>query len=363
MGLGALLRFTLFGESHGCCIGVVVEGVPPGIRVDENELRQELSRRKPGGKLVSPRAELDEARIVSGIYRGYTTGAPIAVVIYNRDVDSSFYEEIVKYKPRPGHADLAQRLAAMGFEDYRGGGYRSGRITAGIVAAGYFAKKILEAHGVGVVAYLRKLGWIECEVKPPIDPMSVYSSPVRCPNLDSETEMIKLLEEMIKEGDSVGGVVEAHAYNVPPGLGQPPLDALDADIAKAVISIPGVKAVEFDNGIAMTQLRGSELEEKIVVDDGHVATTMGITGGISTGSTIVVRAFFRPTSTIRKVKETIDWRTLEGTVIEGRGRHDPAIAVRGVAVVEAAIAIVLADHLLRRLSIATSHYYRLERGV
>ncbi|HIQ55413.1 MAG TPA: chorismate synthase [Pyrodictium sp.] len=366
MGFGRLFRVTLFGESHGKLVGVVVEGVPPGLKVSLDELNEELRRRRPGGKLVSSRRELDQAEIVSGVYKGYTTGAPITIIVYNRDVDSSFYEKIVRFKPRPGHADFGARLHSMGFEDYRGGGFHSGRITVGLVAAGYLARKILETLGVSVAGLLRVLGGIECRYNEvPIDRDKVYVSPVRCPDPQSSKRMIEVLEEVASSGDSVGGIIEVHGYGVPKGLGEPHSHSLDADIAYAMFMVPGVKGVETGLGFKLAYMRGSEVEESIRASEGNVDGMGGsgfIWGGYSVSSTIVVRVAIRPTATIGKPRKTIDWRTLEESEIVGSGRHDPAIAVRAVPVIESVLAIVLADHILSWLGWRLAHYYNLERG-
>ena len=366
MGFGRLFRVTLFGESHGPLVGVVVEGVPPGLKVSLDELDEELKRRRPGGKLVSPRRELDQAEIVSGVYKGYTTGAPVAIVIYNRDVDSSFYERVVRFKPRPGHADFGARLYSMGFEDYRGGGFHSGRITVGLVAAGYLARKVLETLGVSVAGLLRVMGGIECKYDElPIDRDKVYASPVRCPDPQSSKRMEELLEEVTRSGDSVGGIIEVHGYGVPKGLGEPHSHSLDADIAHAMFMVPGVKGVEIGLGFRLAYMRGSEVEDSILVDRGNVNGVGGggsIWGGYSVSDTIVVRVVVRPTATIRKPKKTINWRTLEEDGIVGAGRHDPVIAVRAVPVIESVLAIVLADHILSWLGWRLAHYYNLERG-
>lgn len=362
MGIGHLLKMTIFGESHGACIGVVLEGVPPGIRVDKEELERELSYRRPGGPYTSPRRERDEAFIASGVYNGYTTGAPIAVIIWNRDVDSSFYRRVVRFKPRPGHADITALMAYLGFNDYRGGGFHSGRLTAGMVAAGYFARKILELHGVRVAAYLKRLDGVECRASRPGREM-VYRSPLRCPDKDSEEEMARVLRRAMEEGVSVGGVVEAYTEGLPPGLGMPHFHGLDADIAAAMFAIPGVVGVEFGDGFQGAVAPPGEDEEALGIDDCRLRVETrwgGILGGFSAGD-ILVRVAFKPTPTVRRPRRTLDLRGLANTLIEGRGRHDPAIVVRGVAVVDAVLAFVLADHLLVWLSRRYGHYHLAER--
>ena len=351
--MGLMFRVSVFGESHGRGVGVVIEGVPPGIKVDEEYVNRELSRRRPGGRLVSPRSEDDRVEILSGVFRGYTTGAPLVMFIGNRDVDSSFYEAI-KYTPRPGHADYAARVKYYGYNDYRGGGILSGRRTAALVAAGAVAKALLSRWGIRVYSYVKRIGWIEADIEPRDSESfreAIDRSPVKCPDPHASKAMERLVEEVMREGDSIGGVVETVAFNVPPGLGDPPLDGLDSDIAKAVLTIPGVKGVEFGAGFRLASMKGSEANDELAVREGKVVTLTnnagGINGGISNGMPIIFRVVFRPTPTIRKRQRTVDLRTMRETFIEGRGRHDPCIAIRGAPVVEAATAIVLADHLLR----------------
>ncbi len=365
----------MFGESHGCCVGFVLEGVPPGVPISAGEIDRELALRRPGKRLTSPRREEDRVEILSGVYMGYTTGAPLAAIIRNRDVDSRFYEEVVRHKPRPGHADLAARLWSMGFHDYRGGGVFSGRLTAALVAAGVVAKKVAGMHGVGFYAYLRRLGGAECPEPLLEDVESIggmlarrNSSPVFCHDEEASRAMEEKLEEAMKRGDSLGGIVEVWALGVPPGLGSPPLDTLDGDLARAFFAIPGVRGVEFGLGMRAGDAWGSGATDDIVLaGDGSPVLVPGhgggVLGGLSAGSPIVARVAFKPTSTIRAEKRTIDWRRLEETTITGYGRHDPAIAVRAVPVVEAAAALVVADHLLAWLGWRLEHYHRLERGL
>ncbi|MEM1619747.1 MAG: chorismate synthase [Fervidicoccaceae archaeon] len=356
--LGERFRITLFGESHGPCVGVVIEGCPPGLEINEEIIAKELSKRAPGGCLVSSRAEPDRPEILSGVFRGRTTGAPITIIVRNVDVDSEFYEE-VKYKPRPGHADYVAWARYRGFNDYRGGGIFSGRITVGLVAAGAVAKVLLKLHGIRVVSYVKRIGHVDASIDPSMDieslERSALESPVRCPDPRASTAMVELLREVQREGDSVGGIVETIATGLPLGLGEPPMDTLDGDLAKILFAIPAVKGVEFGLGFELAKMRGSEAnDEWTVLEDGgekRVALASnkcgGILGGLSTGSPLVFRVVFKPTPTIRRPQRTVDLRTLQSTIIEGRGRHDPCVAVRGAAAVEAATSIILADHLLR----------------
>ena len=373
LAIGLLLRVSLWGESHGCCVGVLVEGLPPGLRVDMGFIERELARRRPGKRYTTQRREPDRVEILSGVYMSYTTGAPVLMLIRNRDVDSSFYEEVVRFHPRPGHADLPARLRAMGFEDYRGGGPFSGRLTAGLVAAGALAKLVLREHGVYVYGYLARLGSVSCRVEAPRSPEELRrleeardSAPLPCPVGEAAEAMEEELRRRVAEGGSVGGAAEVLVIGAPPGLGEPLGDSLDGDIARALFAVPGVKAVEFGSGAELAGMTGREAMDRIVADEAGIRVEPGhgggVLGGLSTGSVIRVRAVFKPTSTIPYEMETIDWRSLEPARIRGGGRHDPAIAVRGVAAAEAAVAIAVADHLLRWLPYRVGHYHRLERG-
>lgn len=354
--IGRMFRVSVFGESHGKGVGVLVEGCPPGIPVDEEYLARELARRRPGSPLTSPRREEDRPEILAGVFNGRTTGGPIVVFIRNKDVDSSFYEE-VKRKPRPGHADYPARMKYWGFNDYRGGGHNSGRLTAGIVAAGAIARRLLELFDIRVYAYITRIGDVEAGVEP-VDSEEfrerIYASPVRCPDPGAAKLMEERLRNAVVEGDSLGGIVEAVAFNLPVGLGEPPMDGLDSDLAKALMSIPGAKGVEVGLGFRLASMKGSEAVDQWTVRDGRVVAETnnmgGVNGGISNGMPLVVRVAFKPTSTIRKPLRTVDLEALKPAVIVGRGRHDPCIAVRAVAVVEAYVSIVLADHLLRWLA-------------
>ncbi len=372
--LGRLLRVTVWGESHGPAVGAVVEGAPPGIPLTREIVEEELARRRPGRRYTTPRREPDRVEILSGVHMGYTTGAPVAMLIWNRDVDSSFYEKVVRHRPRPGHADAAARLNALGFEDYRGGGPFSGRLTAGLVAAGALAKQLLRLHGVEVYAYLRRLAGKECPLEPPRSPAGLEElrrmrdqAPVPCPVPAAAEEMAKALEEAVARGGSAGGIVEAWILSPPPGMGEPLSGRLDAELAHAMLAIPGVKAFELGSGTRLADMTGREAADALhptpdgglALEPGHGGGTLG---GLALGAAIVARAYVKPTSTIPYPTETIDWRTLGTAETRGAGRHDPAIAVRAVAAVEAAAAIVAADQLLRRLPSRLMHYHWLEKG-
>ncbi len=371
---GTLLRVTTFGESHGPAIGAVVDGVPAGMPLSERDVYKELLLRRPGHRWATQRREPDKPQILSGVFEGRTTGHPIAVIIWNRDVDSRPYEE-VRCRPRPGHADLAYILK-YGWEnwDYRGGGRASGRETAARVAAGAIAKKLLLSIGVRVYARLASIGGLEL-VDPRGEPriedfIAARHSPLRVHDPGLEARVARMIEEARSSGDSLGGVVEVVAFGVPPGLGDPVFDKLKADLAKAMMSIPAAVGFEVGLGFRLASMRGSEARDPIRLVGGEPRPVGpahgGMLGGVSVGTPIRVRVAFKPTSSIPRPVET--WNVCENRpdVITVKGRHDPALVVRAVAVAEAMAALVIADHALRaglipanRLS--EEHVERIER--
>ena len=366
--LGRIFRVGIFGESHGKGVGALIEGMPPGIPVTEEDINRELARRRPGGRLASPRKEEDKVTILSGVFQGYTTGAPIALFIHNKDVDSSFYERI-KHTPRPGHADYVAFIKYYGYNDYRGGGIFSGRRTAALVAAGALAKKLLETRGIRVYSYVVNIGGVSAKVEPRDSEefrRMIDESPLKCPDPEASKLMEKVVVDNRASGDSVGSIVETVAFNVPIGLGEPPLDPLDADIAKAVLSLPAAKGIEFGAGFKLAEMKGSESNDELGIVDGEIRylsnNAGGITGGISNGMPIVFRVVFKPPSTIRKEQRTVDITQMKPVTIKGGGRHDPVIGPRAAPVVEATTSIVLADHLLRWLSWKGLGLKRRERG-
>ncbi len=350
-----MFRVSLFGESHGKLVGVLIEGCPPGLRISEEDVQKELDKRKPGSSLyVSQRKEDDRVEILSGVFNGYTTGAPITMVVWNKDVISSSYE-IMRYTPRPGHADYVSYVKYKGFNDYRGGGIFSGRITAGLVMAGVVAKKLLSLYNIEVYSYITSIGPIESplvtldEIKE-----NVYKSPVRCPHVETSNRIEDYIKTIMKEGDSVGGIIETIVLNVPVGLGEPPIDTLDGDLAKAMFVIPAIKGIEFGAGFKLSKMKGSESNDPFTINNNKIITLTnnagGINGGISNGMPIIFRVVVKPTSSIRKKQKTVNLLKMEETELVVEGRHDPCIAIRAVPVVESVAAIVIADHLLRWLS-------------
>lgn len=320
--------------------------------LSQDDIQTELGKRRPGlSGISSPRMEEDRAHILSGVFRGFTTGAPICVVVWNRDVDSRPYEAI-RGKPRPGHADYTAYVRYGGFNDYRGGGRFSGRITLAYVMAGAVAKKLLRLMGVEVLAHTVQIGPIKLSRKVSYEEIreNVYKNPVRCADPQTAAVMEKEILKVQREGDSLGGVVECLALNYPAGLGDPVFDCLDADIAKMMFNIPAVKGVEVGAGFRAASLKGSENNDQFTIRNGKVVTETnncgGILGGLSTGMPITVRVAFKPTPSISKKQRTVDLEKMEEVEIELSGRYDPCIVPRAVPVAESCMAIVLADHAI-----------------
>ncbi|MEE8167853.1 MAG: chorismate synthase [Candidatus Hydrothermarchaeales archaeon] len=348
---GEILRITSYGESHGTAVGVIVDGCPSGLELSEEDIQRELDRRRPGqGEITTERREADRVRILSGVFEGRTLGTPVGMLVYNEDADSSPYVEL-KNKPRPNHADFTY-AAKYGHFDWRGGGRASGRETVARVAAGAIAKKLLASIGVEILGHAKEIHGIKArDVSVEDIRKYVEENPVRCADTAAAKSMEKVILKAKEEGDSVGGVVELLALNVPTGIGEPVFDKLDADIAKAIMSVGAVKGVEIGAGFQVAEKKGSENNDEFYVEEGVVKTysnnSGGILGGISNGMPIVVRAAVKPTSSIAKEQRTMDLETMKDTTIRVTGRHDPCIVPRVLPVCEAMLALVLADHALR----------------
>lgn len=339
---GVIFRVTTFGESHGKGVGAVIDGCPSGINLSEEDFKEEMSRRKPGrSSFDTPRREEDRVEILSGIFEGLTTGAPICLFIHNRDVKSRSYE-LLKNLFRPGHGDYAY-FKKYGHFDYRGAGRYSARETAARVAAGVVAGKILIPLNIKVKAYTVELGGIRAKT---IDPAYIDKSPLCCPDADASKLMEGALLKARKEEDSLGGVVEARVAGCPPGLGEPVFDKLDADLAKAVMSIGAVKGVEIGAGFEASRLKGSENNDPITPDGFRTNRAGGILGGISNGDEIILRAAVKPIPSIGKEQDTID-RSGRPARIKITGRFDVSAIPRVIPVMEAMVKLVLADHYLR----------------
>jgi chorismate synthase len=349
--IGNLFRFTSFGESHGKCVGALIDGCPAGLYLDIEKIQLEMKRRRPGqSDFTTKRKEKDQVNIFSGIFNGYTTGAPLCLIIWNEDQDSKKYEKI-KNTPRPSHSDYPAYIRYGGFNDYRGGGRFSGRITAGYVMAGAIAKQLLEKLGISVYAYTRSIGKIIAPTPTKEEIIkNTKNSLIRCPDSSTTKEMLYLINSVKKDGDSVGGTIETIAYNVPPGLGQPIFNSLESDLSNAFFSIPGVKAVEFGTGYKLSEMRGSKSNDIYAISESKIVTKTnnagGIHGGISNGMPIKCRLTFKPTPSISLPQKTINLKKMKETTLQINGRHDPCIIPRAVPVVDNVMAIVLLDHIL-----------------
>lgn len=349
---GKLFTVTTWGESHGAAVGVVVDGCPPRLPLEAAEIQVELDRRRPGqSDLVTPRQEDDKVEILSGLFEGRTTGTPISMLVRNADARPGAYEEM-KDKYRPSHADYTYQ-AKFGIRDHRGGGRSSARETVGRVAAGAIARKILRvAGGVEIRAFVMRIHDIEApglEQFPSLE--EIEASPVRCPHAATAARMIERIKAVRAEGDSVGGLIECRVRGVPPGLGEPVFDRLEADLAKAMLSLPATKGFEIGSGFAGTLLKGSEHNDLFEAREGRVRTRTnrsgGVQGGISNGEEIWFRVAFKPTATILRSQATVDTQG-RAAELKARGRHDPCVLPRAVPIVEAMAALVLVDHWLRQ---------------
>ncbi len=349
---GHLFRITTFGESHGGGVGVVIDGCPPRLEITPEEVQFELDRRRPGqSKITTPRKEADQCEILSGVFEGKTLGTPISILVRNKDQRSQDYREMVQTY-RPSHAD-ATYDAKYGIRNWQGGGRSSARETIGRVAAGAIAKKILrQVAGVEIIGYVKRIKHLKGAIDPnAVTLEQVESNIARCPDAECAERMIELIEQIGREGDSVGGVVECVARNLPAGWGMPVFDKLEADLAKGVMSLPASKGFEVGSGFAGTLLTGSEHNDEFYVDEqGRTRTVTnrsgGVQGGITNGENIILRVAFKPTATIRKEQRTVTNQG-EATTLAAKGRHDPCVLPRAVPMVEAMVALVLCDHLLR----------------
>lgn len=348
---GHLFRITTWGESHGGGVGVVVDGCPPRIRLSEADIQPDLDRRRPGqSSIVTPRKESDTVQILSGTFEGRTLGTPISMMVKNTDARSEAYNEMAT-KFRPSHADYTY-VAKFGIRAWPGGGRTSARETVGRVAAGAIAKKILrEQFGVEVLAYVKQVQNIVADVVPDkVKFRAIESNIVRCPDSAAAKKMISLIERVRGQGDSVGGIIEGVARGVPAGWGEPVFDRLEADLGKAMLSLPATKAFEIGSGFGGVLLTGLQHNDAFRMKGGKVRTTTnlsgGIQGGISNGEPIFFRVAFKPVATVMHEQQTVSTE-LKNTTIKGRGRHDPCVLPRAVPMVEAMTALVLVDHALR----------------
>lgn len=348
---GKVFRVTTFGSSHGPALGAVIDGCPAGLELSEEDIQRELDRRRPGtSSLTTPRGEMDRVEILSGIFKGKTDGTPIAGIVRNRDVDSASYSNLESV-PRPGHGDYTWR-ARFGHYDHRGGGRGSGRVTIGHVIGGAVAKKLIGTHGIRVNAHVVQVGDIMAD-RVNLKLIGEYAerNPVRCADPAAARLMEKAILDAKEMGDSIGGVVEVVALGVPAGLGDPVFSKLDADLAAALMGIGAVKGVEIGMGFEVAEHHASEINDEFYIAGGEIRTTTntsgGILGGISSGMPITARIAVKPTPSISLPQRSVDLERMEETGIEIHGRHDPCICPRVVPVAEAAVAMVLADHMIR----------------
>lgn len=348
--IGQLFKITTFGESHGEAVGVVIDGCPPLLEVDIDFINNEMTRRRPGqSALTTQRNEDDQVQILSGIFEGKTTGAPIAIVIPNKDQRSKDYDAL-KDVYRPSHADYVYE-EKYGIRDYKGGGRSSARATASVVAAGAIAKLLLQQQDISIKAYVNQVGEIETPLPyTKLDLTQIEKNIVRCPHPETAEQMIAEIGKAKNEGDSLGGSITCVIQNTPAGLGEPVFDKLQADLAKAMLSINATKGFEYGSGFEGTKLKGSQHNDSFINDDNTVKTTTnnsgGIQGGISNGMDIYCKVAFKPTATISKQQHTINQKG-ESINLEAKGRHDPCVLPRAVSIVEAMAALTLADHWLR----------------
>ncbi len=340
---GKLFTVSTFGESHGKAVGVIADGCPPRIPLSEKDVQMQLDRRRPGqSDLSSPRGEPDRVEILSGIFDGLTTGTPICMVVFNRDVKSEDYAEI-RHQFRPGHGDWVYR-EKYGIRDYRGGGRASARETIGRVCAGAVARKVLSSQGVEILGHVIQVGEIRAIS---FHPALIEQNPVRCADADAAEKMAARIRMVRDQGDSIGGVVEIRVTGLPAGIGEPVFDRLDAELARAILSIPAVKGIEFGSGFAAAEMTGSTHNDEITMDGFASNHAGGVLAGISTGQKLLFRFPVKPTSSIRMPQRTIDENGKEGEIVT-TGRHDPCIAPRVVPVAEAMTAIVLLDLWMRQ---------------
>ena len=353
---GQVFQLSSFGESHGGGVGVVVDGCPPRLPLSVEEVQRDLDRRKPGqSRLTTPRQEADQVEILSGVFEGATLGTPIAMLVRNKDARPAAYEHM-KDVFRPSHADYTTE-AKYGIRNWQGGGRASARETVGRVAAGAIARKLLAfAADIEVLAWVRSVHDVEAKIDPAqVSLEAVEQSLTRCPEPTAAEEMVRRIDAARERGDSLGGVVECVARGVPPGLGEPVFDKLEADLAAGLMSLPATKGIEIGSGFASTKMTGSEHNDPFIPgEDGRPRTLSnrsgGIQGGISNGEDIVLRVAFKPTATIAKAQDTVT-RAGQAATLEAQGRHDPCVLPRAVPIVEAMVCLVLADHWLRQRSV------------
>lgn len=356
---GNNIKISIFGESHGICIGVVIDGLPSGKKINLEEIEFQMKRRRPKDNVLSTsRREEDIPEIISGIFNGFTTGTPICAIFHNRDADSSSYEDL-KNVFRPGHADYTGRIKYKGFSDFRGGGHFSGRLTCPLVFAGAICRQILKDAGVVIGSHINSIGEINDRKFNPIDAsekelLSLSKEPFPTIDINVKKEMINKIEEVRLDKDSIGGTIECAIIGVGAGYGDPIFDNIESRISSIIFSIPGVKAIEFGNGFISSKIKGSENNDDFMYEDGNIKTKTnnhgGILGGISSGMPIIFNVGFKPTPSIGKIQTSVNIKNKSQEMINIKGRHDPCIVVRAVPVVESAAAIAMLDIMLFKIN-------------
>ncbi len=355
--LGERFSITSFGESHGKCIGTIVDGCPAGLKLDESDIQPLLNLRRPGQSVITTqRKETDQVSILSGVFRGYTTGAPICLIIWNTDSDSRSYDEI-KNTPRPGHSDYPAYLKYGGFADYRGSGRFSGRLTATLVMGGAVALKILSKYlNIEIISYTQAIGNIICNTDNiSFDELSRkrYSNDVRCPDHEIAIKMKEDILVARKAGDSLGGIIECTTKGIPPGLGEPIFESIESELSKGLFSIPAVKGVEFGSGFIGSSLKGSQNNDIFYIEksSGKILTLTnnsgGILGGITNGMPLKIRIAFKPAASISMSQKTVNIEKGVETDLHVKGRHDPCVVPRAPPVVDSIVGIVLLDHCIK----------------
>ena len=348
---GSKMKLSIFGESHGEAIGIVIDGIKQGVKIDTNLIEFEMQRRAPGNsQLATPRKEPDKVEIVSGVFNGFTTGAPICGLIYNTNTKSKDYQN---FAPRPGHADFTARAKFNGFEDYRGGGHFSGRITAPLTFAGAICKQILKEQGIEIASHIKNINGVEDEDFSSIDInllKSLQKNSFPLLNKDKEKEMVDKILKAKENSDSVGGIIECACVGVKAGIGSPFFESIESKISQMMFSIPAIKGIEFGAGFNFCNMLGSIANDSFITENEKIITTTnnngGINGGITNGMPIVFKVAVKPTPSIAKTQNTINFETLENTTINIKGRHDPCIVIRALPVVEAGLAICILDSIL-----------------
>ena len=353
--IGNNLTLTLFGESHGSKIGVVIDGLTPGIKIDYDFINQCLEKRRPKGSLETSRVEKDNFEIVSGVFNGFTTGSSLAILVDNENIKSKDYESI-KDLARPSHVDYVANVKYHGYQDYRGGGHFSGRITAPLVIAGAILIKALEKFNIKIASHIKQVGNVKdvdfCNIENEVDRLNEMDFPVISNVKEQMENEIKLAHENL---DSVGGIIQTAIINLPVGLGEPLFSSLDSEISRAMFSIGAIKGIEFGSGFNFANLKGSEANDEFIIQNNKVITKTnhngGINGGISNGMPIIFNVVVKPTPSIYKIQNTIDMNKMENTTITINGRHDPAIVRRINIVVKAMSAFVIADMLITKYGV------------